>query len=187
MRLFKEYLDRISIADIVIFSVITIVIAVFSWNYSIKDKRYHGIPRFFAFESIVILIMLNIKYWFYDPFSFLKILSWIFLILSAVFGLAGWMLLKKHGKSKGAFEETTILVKKGLYKHIRHPLYSSLLLLGTGIMLKDSRIPQLILGIINLTSLYITARIEEKEMFLRFGDEYIKYKHKTKMFIPFLF
>jgi hypothetical protein len=38
----------------------SIVILFFSWFYSIKKKRYHGIPRFFAFESIYILILLNL-------------------------------------------------------------------------------------------------------------------------------
>ncbi|NSW95452.1 MAG: isoprenylcysteine carboxylmethyltransferase family protein [Bacteroidales bacterium] len=178
---------NLSITNIFIFILVTVLIAVFSWNYSIRDKRLHGIPRFFSFESIILLLILNLKEWFSEPFSFIHILSWIFLIFSAVFGLAGWILLKRKGKSEGAFENTTVLVQTGLYQYIRHPLYSSLLLLGTGIMLKDPGLPQIILSIINFISLFITAKVEEKEMLSRFGDEYKKYKKTTRMFIPYIF
>ena len=164
----------------------TVIIIVFSWFLSIKHKRYHGIPRFFAFESIFILTMLNIKMWFNDPFSLLQIISWIFLFLSGYAVIAGFVILKSKGKPDKNFEATTVLVKSNIYRYIRHPLSLSLLLLGTGIMLKDPRIPQLILSAINLIALYITARIEENEMTGRFGDAYTEYVKESKMFIPFV-
>ena len=115
----------------------TLFIILFSWFLSIKHKRYHGIPRFFAFESIYILILLNIRVWFQDPFSLHQIISWILLILSAYVGVTGFLLLKKRGNSTGNFENTSVLVKSGVYGIIRHPLYLSLFLLGTGVMMKD--------------------------------------------------
>jgi len=164
----------------------TILIIIFSWFFSIKEKRYHGIARFFAFESILILALLNLKVWFSDPFSFHQIVSWILLFISAWVVVAGFLLLKRAGKSENSFENTTVLVKSGLYKYIRHPLYCSLFLLGTGIMLKDSGTFQLIAGAVNLIAVYITSRIEEKEMIVRFGDSYTDYMNETKMFIPFI-
>jgi protein-S-isoprenylcysteine O-methyltransferase Ste14 len=65
-------------------------------------------------------------------------------------------------------------------------LYLSIFLLGTGAMLKDPEPVQLVLGIINLTAVYITARIEENEMIAKFGDNYRLYMTETKMFIPFI-
>jgi len=164
----------------------TIIIVAFSWFFSIRDKRYHGIARFFAFESIFILFLLNWRLWFKDPLSWYQILSWIFLTGSIYPGITGYLLLKRHGKSEKSFENTTKLVKAGIYRFIRHPLYCSLLLLGTGIMFKQPVLPQVVIGIINITAIYITARIEEKEMTERFGENYILYMKETKMFIPFL-
>ena len=164
----------------------TILIIVFSWFLSIKHKRYHGIARFFSFESIFILILLNQKVWFKDPFTFSQIVSWALLFLSFYIAVAGFVLLKRFGKPDKNFENTSVLVKKGLYKFIRHPLYFSLFLLGTGAMLKDTRTIQLIAGIINLMAVYITARIEEGEMISRFGDDYRAYMKETKMFIPYI-
>jgi len=164
----------------------TLFIILFSWFFSIKYKRYHGITRFFAFESIFILTLLNYRVWFFNPFSTFQILSWILLFLSAYAGLAGYLLLKRKGKADKNFENTSVLVKSGLYGYIRHPLYFSLFLLGTGVMLKDLRQVQLILGSINLVAIFFTARIEEKEMINKFGDDYRSYIKETKMFIPFV-
>ena len=164
----------------------TIIILIFSWFFSIKQKRYHGIPRFFAFESIFILVLLNIRFWFKDPFSTVQVISWILLVLSAYYGIAGFVLLKRKGKPGKDFEQTTVLVKSGIYKYIRHPLYFSLFLLGTGVVLKDPGTVQLVFGAINFIALFFTAKTEEKEMIARFGDDYSQYIVETKMFIPFI-
>src|SRR5664279_1894449 len=115
----------------------TVLIIVFSWFLSIKYKRYHGIARFFAFESVFILVLLNIRVWFVNPFSPLQIISWIMLLLSIYVVSTGYLLLKKKGKPDSNFENTSLLVKSGIYKYIRHPLYLSVFLLGSGIMLKN--------------------------------------------------
>ena len=170
----------------IILAIGSLLIILFSWFLSIKNKRYHGIARFFSFESIFILVLLNIRIWFHNPFLPYQIISWIFLIMSIYFAIAGFVLLKKIGKPTANFENTSILVKTGLYKYIRHPLYFSLFLVGTGVMMKDLQILQIIFGAMNLIAIYITARIEEREMIAKFGNEYLEYKKETKMFIPFI-
>lgn len=164
----------------------TIFIILFSWFLSVKHGRYHGIARFFSFESIFILTLLNFRVWFVDPFSLKQIISWVLLILSLYFAVAGFLLLKRVGKPDGNFENTSILVKTGMYGYIRHPLYLALFLLGTGIVLKYPGIPQVILGAVNLAAVWLTAKIEEKEMIARFGDDYVEYMKETSMFIPFI-
>ncbi len=162
----------------------TIIIILFSWSFSIRSGRYHGIPRFFAFESIFLLCLLNWRAWFHNPFSIHQIISWICLIISAYAGLAGVILLKMQGKPEKQFENTTHLVTTGIYHYIRHPLYLSLLLFGLGVMLKEPGLIQCILGSAILISVYFTAAIEEKEMLIRFKGDYKEYMGKTRMFIP---
>lgn len=164
----------------------TISIMLFSWFLSIKHKRYHGITRFFAFESVFFLVLLNYKVWFISPFSFQQIISWIILILSAYVVLTGYMLLKREGKPGKNFENTSEIVKSGIYHYIRHPLYLSVFLFGTGVMLKDTGYLQVALGLVNLIAIWFTARIEEREMIAKFGNDYREYMKETRMFIPFL-
>lgn len=170
-----------------IFFLGTIGIIIFSWFASIKDKRYHGVFRFFAFESIFIIVILNIKVWFINPLSVLQILSWIILGTSIFLATFGFYLLYKLGnpETKNA-ETTTTLVSQGIYRYIRHPIYTSLILAALGAFLKKTSLIGLGLVVLTIIFLFFTARVEENEVILKFGEEYKNYIKKTKMFIPFI-
>ena len=66
-------------------------------------------------------------------------------------------------------------------------MYLSLMLLGSGVCLKDPTGIAVGLGIVNFIALVATALREEKEMIERFGEEYVRYMAESKMFIPKLF
>ena len=169
-----------------LFAVVSAGIVWWSWA-SLRDRRSHGFYRFFAFESILALFLLNAEHWFRDPFSALHIVSWVLLFGSLGLAVHGFYLLRLIGKPEGSFENTTTLVRLGAYWYIRHPLYSSLLWLAWGIFFKD---PSLLGGVLALATsafLVATARVEETENLHKFGTDYAAYKKTTKMFIPFLF
>jgi len=177
-----------NLAQIIATAIITSLIIWFSWILSLKQGRYHGIYRFFAFESIAVMTILAIPVWFHDPFSPLQIVSWIFLFGCIPVAIGAFVFLISMGKPKGIeFEATTKIVATGMYKYIRHPMYCSLLLLGLGVFFKHIEIPQIVLVIVNTVALYLTALVEQGEMIKRFGDEYKEYMKKTRMFIPFIF
>lgn len=95
---------------------------------------------------------------------------------------------KTPSRTKPAgFEKTTALITGGIYAHIRHPLYSSLLLLAWGISFKAPSLPGVLLAHVSTTFLIATARADEAECIRFFGDEYQEYMRTTKRFIPFLF
>ena len=54
-------------------------------------------------------------------------------------------------------------------------------------MFKDLGTTQIIFGTVNMVAIYLTARIEEKEMTVKFGGRYVDYMKDTKMFIPNIF
>ncbi|MBK7096881.1 MAG: isoprenylcysteine carboxylmethyltransferase family protein [Saprospiraceae bacterium] len=102
--------------------------------------------------------------------------------------------MKKMGKPKSdrnekslyKFEKTTELIEQGIFKYIRHPLYSSLIFLTWGILLKSTSFELLAVSIISTLFLYLTAIFDEKECIHFFGDKYIEYMKRSKMFIPYL-
>jgi protein-S-isoprenylcysteine O-methyltransferase Ste14 len=177
--------------SLIIFSLTSIPLIYIS-RKTILNIRSHGFYRFFSWECILWLFASNYSVWFDNPFSVKQIISWILLIYSIYPLLAGVILLKK-AKNKEikreeselyAFEKTTELVDTGIYKYVRHPLYSSLLFLTWGIYLKNTT---LILGLVAIASslfLYITARMDEKECIEFFGEKYRTYMQRSKMFIP---
>ena len=171
--------------EIVFLAAGTVGLMFFTWRFSVQAGRFHGLYRFFAFESILILFLLNWRFWFVEPFSWYQIVSWILLCGSIVPAVEGFRLLKVVGKPDGQFENTTRLVKIGAYQFIRHPLYASLMILGLGIFLKHLSLIGGVCAIIDVAAIIGTARQEEKEMIGRFGEEYRAYMKETKMFIPY--
>jgi protein-S-isoprenylcysteine O-methyltransferase Ste14 len=173
------------IVELVIFIVISISLVILSWK-SFWNLRVHGIYRFITFELILAVIFLNTRSWFDNPFSIAQIISWILLAGSIIMAVQGFYLLHGAGKPAKGIEDTTKLVKAGLYKYIRHPLYSSLIMMGWGVFLKGISLVPLILAILATLFAVITAIIEEKENLKRFGRPYAAYMKSTKRFIPFL-
>jgi protein-S-isoprenylcysteine O-methyltransferase Ste14 len=168
-----------------VFLVLSIGLMVWSWK-SLWNRQVHGFYRFFTFESIIALIFINADSWFTDPLSFTQIISWILLFGSIILAIQGFYLLQAIGRPAQGIEDTTILVKAGIYKYIRHPLYTSLILMAWGAFLKDTSLLSVSLVILATISSAIAAIIEERENIQRFGDEYAIYMNSTKRFIPFI-
>lgn len=155
----------------------------------------HGFYRFIAWECILWLIIVNSRYWFANPLGLAQIFSWIFLLYSLLLLIPAVMLIKRTGKPKKnrqddtlyAFEKTSELIQTGIFKYIRHPMYSSLLFLTWGVCLKNPEIILIIISILSTIFLYVTAKTEEKEDIIFFGDKYKEYIKKSKMFVPYIF
>jgi protein-S-isoprenylcysteine O-methyltransferase Ste14 len=162
---------------------------------SLFRPHSHGFARFFAWESILALVLLNALHWFESPFSPAQLISWLFLIISIFLVAHGVHLLRVVGKPDKnrsdpallELERTSTLVTTGVYKYIRHPLYSSLLFLAWGAFLKDPAWIGLCLVLFSSLFLFFTAKNDESECLDHFGKEYQVYMQRTKRFVPFLF
>ena len=170
----------------VIFLIVSLIIIWISWP-SLRKPRSHGFPRFFAFESVLALVLLNVKYWFRNPFTVNQLISWVCLLVSLFLVIHAFHLLRVIGRPSGNIETTTRLVVVGAYRYIRHTLYSSLLFLGFGAFFKHPVWLGAILVMVATFFLILTAKVEERENLSKFGVEYAAYMKKTKMFVPFLF
>ena len=178
---------------LIIFGILSIPVIIISWR-TLFNLRTHGFYRFLSWECILWLFASNYRYWFIDPFSVRQIFSWILLIISAIIVIMGVVQMKRRGRpgrgkkqdSLYRFEQTSRLVDTGIFKYIRHPLYSSLLFLTWGILLKQITINLIVISIFSSIFLIITALIDEKECLDYFGEEYRLYMQRTRMFVPFL-
>lgn len=176
---------------IMLYFVGALAIAGISWR-TFSEVRSHGFMRFLAFEALWAVFLMNVTGWFRDPLSWHQVISWILLAASAVLAVWGFIELRRSGKPlarpqrKGtfAFEETTRLVTAGPYRHIRHPLYTSLLLLVWGVVFKSFSFFSVVIGLAASFLLYVTAYYEELENLERFGESYDRYMQTTRMFIP---
>ena len=185
----------IAVAQLAALAALSVPIAWIS-RASLRRPGTHGFYRFFAWEAILGLLVLNARSWFRDPFSRHQVVSWILLIVSFVPLAFGVRTLRAHGNPTTsrpddaellAFEKTTTLVDTGIYRYIRHPLYSSLLCLAWGLFFKaPSRIGGLLV-VAATAALVATAKADETECLRYFGPAYREYMATTKRFVPFLF
>lgn len=111
--------------------------------------------------------------------------------VGVLIGISGMALEFATQLSIGRNYSTTVqispkqsLVTSGPYRHIRHPMYTALIMVGIGLGLMSASWYFLIPFI--ATAIVIIFRIprEEAVMIGKFGDEYIRYAQGTGRFIP---
>ena len=81
-------------------------------------------------------------------------------------------------------EDTTPprLVTDGLYRYVRHPLYSSGLVIIWLLPILSCNLLALNLGL--TTYIFIGAHFEEQKLLKEFGEAYSEYRNSTPMLIP---
>lgn len=166
----------------------------FYFRKQLQNPACHGFYRFFVFDGILFLTIQNALVWTKNMFAPLQLLSWALLFVSLALILHSLYLFKSRGAQDQRqdtpenfnFENTTALITGGILKYIRHPMYSSLLLLAWGVFFKQ--ITLLGMAVVTLSTLFliITAKIEERENQKFFGEDYRHYQKNSKMFVPFV-
>jgi len=178
----------------VYFILLSIPLVVIS-RKSILKPGSHGFYRFLAWEGMLWMFVVNVRYWFDNPLGIAQIVSWVFLFISLYLVFASVSQIRRLGKAHHSrddqtllpFEKTTQLVETGIYQYIRHPMYSSLFFLAWGIFFKHPSTG--LSGILLFTSVMLleTALTDEKECIAYFGNHYKDYMKRTRRFIPFVF
>ena len=94
---------------------------------------------------------------------------------SVLLVLLSFIALARRGKPEGFVERTTVLVDRGLYAVIRHPLYLGLALWSMGLVLKIQSILPAMLGMIALGCSWMACKKEDEFNVERFGEGYREY------------
>ena len=110
------------------------------------------------------------------------------IVIGMIFRFASIAALGKFFTVNVTILEDHKLKQDGFYKYVRHPSYSAALLsfVGYGVSL-NNWISLAIVTIAASTVFLVRIGIEERALTNHFGEEYIKYKKKTKRLIPFVY
>ncbi|ACM92131.1 hypothetical protein NAMH_0958 [Nautilia profundicola AmH] len=142
------------------------------------------------FGGIALSLYLDLRYFknlLLNPFFHVFTLPLGYFILKFAFHAAavGGRELKRKGREGDIPRlETNRLVTSGIYECTRHPMLFGLMLLPLGVALFLG-LPSFIFFIAPLEALFIFVMVitlEEKEAYMKFGEEYLKYKEKTPLF-----
>lgn len=104
-------------------------------------------------------------------------IGWAVLWVSAVFGVAPIVTLRRYGGvPRGrSYVHTTVLVDRGIYAVVRHPQYLAGILVGLGLSLVAQHWAVMLLGLVVGLLSYLSTVDEERELKERFGADYESY------------
>jgi protein-S-isoprenylcysteine O-methyltransferase Ste14 len=82
-------------------------------------------------------------------------------------------------------KENAQLITTGIYKFIRHPMYTSVILMMFAVLMSSPTLTETVLFISLLIILVLKARKEES-LWVIHNSSYEKYRKQTKLFIPYI-
>lgn len=98
--------------------------------------------------------------------------------------LSGYVARSTMGIVFGEVREVPVVIRKGIYNVIRHPMYLSEIVLYLGLLVMSMSLAAGVVWIAAIVFLYSISRHEEKLLVERFGDEYRTYMREVPLWIP---
>ena len=114
------------------------------------------------------------------------IIGTILAVVGACFGISGISVLRGNRTIFPEPQPQGALIRHGIYRYVRHPLYSSVMFLAFAWACWRRSLPALAVAIALSGFLILKARNEEDRLIRRFPD-YMNYRKTTHRFVPWLF
>lgn len=80
-------------------------------------------------------------------------------------------------------KESASLLQNGLFKYMRHPIYTGIILLFLGYSVSQNSVYKLLISLLLVILFYLKSNYEEQLLEQKFPD-YKQYRNKTGMFFP---
>ncbi|MFC1995149.1 methyltransferase family protein [Chloroflexota bacterium] len=101
--------------------------------------------------------------------------------------LAGYLAIKSHSVVFGKQSQSQGVIRKGVFRFVRHPMYFSEIILYLGLLFLHVSLAAFIIWVIAIFFLYYISRYEEKLLLAKFGEEYEQYMREVPMWLPRLY
>ena len=131
--------------------------------------------------SVAFHFLLPIKVFVFYPWNLIGILSILFGIYLNIVADRDFKRVKTTVKP---FEESSFLLKDGVFRISRNPMYLGMVFILAGIaVLFGSALPFLIAFLFGYLMDFIFIRIEEQMLEAKFGEEWLDYKSKVRRWL----
>jgi protein-S-isoprenylcysteine O-methyltransferase Ste14 len=157
------------------------------------NKKYNSGEHKLADAGQLVIAVLFLSVYIADTF-FLRLSTFLNDIISdlvriplglLILFIAGFTAKKGHDLVFKKNENQEI-IKNGVFAVVRHPIYSSEIMVYSGLLVLSLSLISFCILIIGIAFIYYISKHEEKLLLERFGSEYVDYMKKTPMFIPCL-
>ncbi len=121
-----------------------------------------------------------------SPTLVIQLLSVVFAVAGLIVAVIARKTLAGNWSREVAIKEGHELITTGLYRHVRNPIYSGILLMTLGTALSFGTLSAVIGFLIVMLAIWLKLCGEEKILAQHFSEEYLAYKKHTKALIPFV-
>lgn len=155
---------------------------IMGWGAIIKYKDYTSV-----FINLTQMgLIFNVFFVLYYE-NYLQILVLVGFIIMFI-GMGVNLLVRRDlGKNWVPLSKTTEgqeLITSGIYSRVRHPFYTSILILFLGVAVIAWNLYSLLFFVLFIIALLVRIRKEEEQLIIKFGEEYKGYKEKMPMLFP---
>ena len=143
-----------------------------------------GFPLLMAGIPVLIFFMpYSLPHWL--PLSSTHHLAFYLIIMGLIIfgGIINLIGLITLRRAFTIMSEARTLITHGIYRFVRHPLYSGHIIMFFGSMLLRLSFATVLLYLLFLAGQVFRARVEERKLELAFAD-FVNYRDRTGMFIP---
>jgi protein-S-isoprenylcysteine O-methyltransferase Ste14 len=146
---------------------------------------------FYTAQSLLLFGWVCLAYWGSEariihrfPGMVAQGLGWALVLVGALLAVAAVLRFGGAGFVGLVPERSTGLVRSGLHGHVRHPIYSGIILAALGWLLLSFTLSTVL--VVGITFLYlpIGIHLEERKLIALFGKEYRKYRQEVSALIP---
>ncbi len=160
-------------------------------NYRRFYRLFFSISAVVLFIPVLLLVALlpdQVIYRIPSPWVWLTVALQVFavglMVHSVMMTGAGRFLGLSQAMNPIQAEKPLPLVKRGMYRLVRHPIYTCTFLLIWLVPTMSWNILALNIGV--TAYMLIGARIEEQKLLLEFGDSYAQFRKETPFIIPWI-
>jgi protein-S-isoprenylcysteine O-methyltransferase Ste14 len=111
----------------------------------------------------------------------------ILVVIGLIIAIIARKVLADNWSSNVDIKKNHKLITTGIYRYMRHPIYTGISLMGFGSILVDQSFLVTLFFVIMIVFLVYKQRQEELLLTKHFPKDYAEYKKRTKALIPFLY
>ena len=149
--------------------------------------RIHPKDELLVSTQFLLFILYTIDFdWSLGGSHWLRIISLIISIIGLLLVIIAILQLNKNLSPFPTPKTHSVLLQNGLYKVVRHPIYSGLILMSFGYGVYQDSVYKILIATFLFILFHFKTQYEEQQLQNKF-PEYQSYKSKTKKFFPYLF
>jgi len=117
----------------------------------------------------------------------MNVVGALIFIIGLVITVNAQMTLKRNYSGTLRIREGHQLITHGIYKYVRHPVYTGTLLRTFAIPIYTTSLLGFLIALVGIPLVIYRIGVEEQMLIEEFSDEYLEYTKATRKLVPYVY